>query len=99
MLLNRGMGQGWRESVKARWARFLNTEGGLWDGGAVALVLGKGGDPVPRISDELEVERVKNLIGGFGWSISNTEVKTDKLILTIVKDRESTEAEPSPGPE
>lgn len=34
---------------------------------------------------KLEVERLHNLITGFGWTIQKQEVATDQITLTIVK--------------
>lgn len=95
MLLNRAEGRGWREVKKARWARFLDNEGGLWDGGAVAVVLGKGGDPVPRVPDALELERLRNLIAGFGWEITKQEFMTDRIEVAIELKREAAPKEPA----
>jgi len=59
---------------------------------------GKGGDGVAEIPDELEVERLRNLVAGFGWVISKVELKTDRIILTVELLRESKEGVESAGP-
>lgn len=58
----------------------------------------EGGEDMPDVPDELEIERVRNLIVGFGWEISKQEVFDDRVELTVVKKRESAEAETPPGP-
>ena len=40
---------------------------------------------MPEMPVKLEVERLHNLITGFGWNIQKQEVTTDKIELTIVK--------------
>jgi len=59
---------------------------------------GKGGDGVAEIPDELEIERLRNLVQGFGWVISKVELKTDRIVLVVEKVRESKEADESAGP-
>ena len=98
-LLTREQSEQYNEVRLAKWSKFINEEGGLWDGGAVPWVSGKGGEVMPDVPDELEIERLKNLITGFGWAISKTELKTDRIILTIEKKRTAADAEASPGPE
>lgn len=58
----------------------------------------EGGDEMAEVPDELEVERVKNLISGFGWEISKQEILTDRLVLTIDRKRETPAADESAGP-
>lgn len=41
--------------------------------------------------DAIAIERVNNLISGFGWSIVKQEVLTDKVVLTIEKKRQASE--------
>lgn len=50
------------------------------------------------VSDELEIERVRNLISGFGWVITKQELKTDRIILTVEMERASKEVDESAGP-
>lgn len=51
-----------------------------------------------EIRDELELERLRNLVVGFGWSITNQEFKTDRIIVTLEMLRESKPGDESPGP-
>ena len=37
--------------------------------------------------DRLEIDRVGNLITGFGWSIKKQEFTDEKIIITIEKSR------------
>jgi len=37
--------------------------------------------------DRLEIDRVGNLIRGFGWSIAKQEFTEDKIIVQIEKSR------------
>jgi len=98
MLLNRAERVRYEEVIRSKWARFLDGENGLWNGGAIAIPLGKGGDCVPGIPDELELERLRNLIVGFGWEITKQEFKTDRIEVAIELKREAAGAEASPGP-
>ena len=41
-----------------------------------------------QMSVRLEVDRLNNLITGFGWTIRKQEVTTDQIILTVVKSVE-----------
>lgn len=50
-----------------------------------------------EVEDKLEVDRVSNLITGFGWRIVKQETLADELELTIRKNRTpSTESESAP---
>jgi len=40
---------------------------------------------MPEYPLEIEIERIMNLVRGFGWSEIKREVVGDKLILTIEK--------------
>lgn len=42
------------------------------------------------VEDKLDIERVSNLIMGFGWRITKQETLPDRLILTVEKTREPT---------
>lgn len=42
-------------------------------------------DPVDR--DRIEVDRVGNLITGFGWKIIKQEFTEEKIVLTVEKPR------------
>jgi len=53
---------------------------------------------MPEVRDELELERLRNLVTGFGWTISKQEFKTDRIIVTLEKERESKPGDESPGP-
>ena len=37
--------------------------------------------------DQMEIDRVGNLIRGFGWKISKQEFTDDKIIMVIEKSR------------
>ena len=37
--------------------------------------------------DKLEVDRLSNLITGFGWRILKQEFTEDKIVLVLEKDR------------
>jgi hypothetical protein len=37
--------------------------------------------------DRLEIDRLGNLISGFGWKISKQEFTDDEIIVTIKKSR------------
>ena len=37
--------------------------------------------------DAIELERLKNLISGFGWNIVKQEFTEDKIICTVEKTR------------
>lgn len=47
-----------------------------------------------EVEDKLDIDRVSNLVTGFGWRITKTETTTDRLILTLEKNRT-----PGPGEE
>lgn len=49
---------------------------------------------MPEYPKEIEIERVSNLIRGFGWEIVKQEVIGDELQLTI-KKKFLRESEPS----
>ena len=94
VLLSREERGRYEEVIRAKWAGFLKEDGGLWECAPVAIILGKGGDPVPRVSDDLELERLRNLILGFGWVIVKHELKTDRISAVIELKREATTGEP-----
>lgn len=37
--------------------------------------------------NRLEVERIRNLVQGFGWVVSKDEITDDKIIMTMEKPR------------
>jgi len=37
--------------------------------------------------DKLEIDRINNLITGFGWRITEQKFTEDKIILSVEKDR------------
>ena len=37
--------------------------------------------------DKLEIDRLSNLITGFGWVITKQEFTTDKIIISLEKPR------------
>jgi len=48
---------------------------------------------------ELEVERVMNLVRGFGWEKTKEEIVDDEIHITIKKKTPAAaEAAPPPGP-
>ena len=40
---------------------------------------------MPKMPVDLELERLKNLITGFGWEIESKEITTDKITVTVTK--------------
>lgn len=50
------------------------------------------------IQDRLEIERVRNLIIGFGWAIIKQEFTEDKMIIQIEKKRSPGVVVPEAGP-
>lgn len=48
--------------------------------------------------DSIAVERVKNLISGFGWSVDAQQMQTDRIVLTISKSRTPAEETESASP-
>jgi len=62
------------------------------------VVARKGGGGVAEIPDELEIERLRNLVQGFGWVVVKTETKTDRIVLNLELERELKETPESPGP-
>jgi len=50
------------------------------------------------VSDTLELDRLRNLVLGFGWFILKQEFKTDRIIVTLEKKRDSKMGDESPGP-
>jgi len=53
---------------------------------------------VAEIPDELEIERLRNLVIGFGWVVTTIELKTDRIVLTLELERELKETPESAGP-
>lgn len=51
---------------------------------------------MPMIQQTLEIERVVNLVRGFGWEKTREEIKDGKIILTIEKPLESPLSSESP---
>lgn len=45
-----------------------------------------------EVEDKLDLDRLGNLVTGFGWRVAKTETTTDELIVTLKKNR-------TPGPE
>jgi len=48
--------------------------------------------------DRLEIDRVGNLITGFGWHITKQEFTADKIIVVIEKSRSPEVEVPEAGP-
>ena len=40
---------------------------------------------MPQLPKDIEVERVKNIVQGWGWEITKQEIVGDDLILTMKK--------------
>jgi len=51
---------------------------------------------MPTLPIDIELDRLMNLIRGFGWKISNKEITDSKATLEIVKDLVSEKTPPSP---
>ena len=51
-----------------------------------------------EVRDELEVERLRNLVVGFGWAISKQEFLAEKIVMTLEKPRAVPPVDVSPGP-
>ena len=45
-----------------------------------------------------EIERIRNLITNYLWTISKQEITEDEIILTIKQPKMSSLSETSPGP-
>jgi len=43
--------------------------------------------------DELDFERARNLLAGFGWKVEQTEIKATELEMKFVKTREEPETD------
>lgn len=52
---------------------------------------------MPRMPRETEVERIMNLVRGFGWSMVKDELIGEELHLTVKKPYKITEEEREPG--
>ena len=52
---------------------------------------------MPSVKQSLEVERVINLVRGFGWEKTMEKIEGDKIILTIEKSIESPAPPESPS--
>ena len=50
------------------------------------------------VSVELEIERLRNLIVGFGWAISKQEFLDDRIRVSLEKKRAVPAAPVGPGP-
>lgn len=53
---------------------------------------------MPEYPREIEVERVTNLVRGFGWEVIKQEVVGDELIMTLKKKFLATAAPPEETP-
>ena len=51
-----------------------------------------------EIPDNLEIERLTNLVVGFGWVLVKTETKTDRIVLTLEMERELKDTPETAGP-
>lgn len=50
------------------------------------------------IREELELERLRNLVAGFGWTVKKSEYLEDRLVVTLEKKREVPVTPIGPGP-
>ena len=41
---------------------------------------------MPEMPVDLDLERLKNLITGFGWKIESKEITTERITVTVVKE-------------
>lgn len=48
--------------------------------------------------DRIEVERIVNLVRGFGWEVVKQEFTEDRIILSLEKRRELEAVEMGAGP-
>lgn len=53
---------------------------------------------VAEVEDRLEVDRVRNLITGFGWVVGEEKLTEDEIQLQIKKRRTVTKTETPPVP-
>ena len=51
-----------------------------------------------EVAEKLEIERVNNLIQGFGWEKVSEEYTDTHIVLIIKKPRMAKEVEPGAGP-
>ena len=51
-----------------------------------------------EIEDKLQVDRLNNLITGFGWKITNEEYTESRIILRVERARTPAGESLSPGP-
>jgi len=58
----------------------------------------KGVKSLADVQDRLEIDRLGNLITGFGWSIRKQEFTEDKIIIQIEKKRAPGVEVPEAGP-
>ena len=52
---------------------------------------------MPADLNRLEVERIRNLVSGFGWEVVREEV-TDEDIIIALKKKRVVPSVPAPGP-
>ena len=58
----------------------------------------KGVKSLTDVQDRLEIDRLGNLITGFGWSIKKQEFTEDKIMIQIEKKRAPGVEVPEAGP-
>jgi hypothetical protein len=50
------------------------------------------------LESTIEIERVTNLVGNFGWKLVSRQVTETDIVLTLKKPKPSSLTETSPGP-
>lgn len=48
-------------------------------------------------NQRLEIERIENLIGNFGWTVTKEELIENKVVVTISRDAEPADVELGAG--
>lgn len=62
-------------------------------------IVKKGGDCMdPEARDRLEIDRLGNLITGFGWKVTKQEFTDEKIVIQIEKVRGPGVEVPEAGP-
>ena len=52
---------------------------------------------MPVDQNRLEVERIRNLVSGFGWEVVKDEISDEDIIL-VMKKKRMIPSVPEPGP-
>ena len=53
---------------------------------------------MPNGQESIEIERLLNLVRGFGWNLRKQEFETDKVVVVLTKDRIVGAVETGAGP-